>query len=170
MQKLLLGSRRLNSNIQKDVVIIMTKEVLLSLKGLQFDIHSSDGDEIETITPAEYYKRDESHYILYEEVTEGFEESTKNIIKFKNNSLELTKKGLINVHMVFEENKKNMTSYHTPYGQILIGIDARSIRFEEEEEHIVVNVDYALELNYEHFADCKITIEIRSKKSAYSLK
>ncbi len=140
----------------------MTKEVLLSLRGLQFDTVSADGDKIETITPAEYYKRNDSHYV-FEEVMEGFRESTKNIIKFKDNSLDLTKKGLVNVHMIFEENKKNMTNYATPYGNILIGIDAKSVTMMEEEERIEVNVDYALEVNYEHFANCKIKMDIRPK-------
>ncbi len=131
----------------------MTKEVLLSLQGLQFDAVSADGDKIETITPAEYYKRNDSHYVIFEEAME----------KFKENSLDLTKKGLVNVHMIFEENKKNMTNYATPYGNILIGIDARSVRLKEKEERIEVDVDYALEVNYEHFADCKIKMDIRAK-------
>ena len=141
----------------------MTKEVLLSLRGLQFDTGAADGDKIETITPAEYYKRNDSHYVVFDEVAEGFRESTKNIIKFKDNSLDLTKRGLVNVHMIFEENKKNMTNYATPYGNILIGIDAKSVKMMEEEEHIEVDVDYALEVNYEHFANCKIKMDIRSK-------
>lgn len=141
----------------------MTKEVLLSLRGLQFDTSAEDGDRIETITPAEYYKRNDSHYVIFDEAVEGFLETTKNIIKFKENSLDLTKKGLINVHMIFEENKKNMTNYATPYGNILIGIDARSVKMKEREEHIEVDVDYALEINYEHFADCKIKMDIRAK-------
>ncbi len=141
----------------------MTKEVLLSLQGLQFDAVSADGDKIETITPAEYYKRNDSHYVIFEEAMEGFQEKTKNVIKFKENSLDLTKKGLVNVHMIFEENKKNMTNYATPYGNILIGLDARSVRLKEKEERIEVDVDYALEVNYEHFADCKIKMDIRAK-------
>lgn len=141
----------------------MTKDVLLSLRGLQFDAVSTDGDKIETITPAEYYKRNDSHYVIYDEVMEGFTESTKNIIKFREHMLDLTRKGLVNVHMIFEENKKNMTNYSTLYGDILIGIDARSVTMKEEEERIVVDVDYALEINYEHLADCKIKVDIRSQ-------
>ena len=141
----------------------MTKEVLLSLQGLQFDTSTKDGDRIETITPAEYYKRNDSHYVIFDEAVEGFRENTKNIIKFKENSLDLTKKGLINVHMIFEENRKNMTNYATPYGNILIGIDARSVKMKEQEEHIEVDVDYALEINYEHFADCSIKMDIRAR-------
>lgn len=141
----------------------MTKEVLLSLRGLQFDTVSADGDKIETITPAQYYKRNGSHYVIFDEAMEGFQESTKNIIKFKERSLDLTKNGLVNVHMIFEENKKNMANYATPYGNILIGIDARSVKMTEEEERIKVDVDYALEINYEHFADCKIKMDIRAR-------
>ena len=140
----------------------MTKEVLLAIKGLQFD-GSSEDTQIETVTAAEYYKKNNSHYVIYEEPCEGFEETTKSVIKFKENSLDLMRRGLINVHMVFEENKKNMTNYATPYGDILIGIDAGRIQMEEEENLIRVNVEYALEVNYEHFADCRITMNIQPK-------
>ena len=104
--------------------------------------------------------------MIYEEASEGFQETTRNVIKFKENSLDLTKRGLINVHMVFEENKKNMTNYATPFGNILIGIDARKIKVSEEEEGIHVDVDYALEMNYEHVADCRITMNIQPKGDA----
>ncbi len=140
----------------------MTKEVLLAIKGLQFD-GSEEDTEIETVTTAEYYKRNDSHYVLYEELTEGFAQTTRSVLKFRDCKLDLTKKGLVNVHMVFEENKRNMTNYSTPYGDILVGIDARRVRFTEEERKIHVDVDYGLEINYEHLADCKISVDIRAK-------
>ena len=56
-----------------------------------------------------------------------------------------------------------MANYSTPYGDILIGIEARSIRLREEEECITADVDYVLEVNYEHFADCRIRVDVRSK-------
>lgn len=141
----------------------MTKEVLVAIKGLQFD-GFSDETEIETVTAGEYYKRNNSHYVVYEELFEGSQETTKNIVKFKENSLDLMKKGLVNVHMVFEENKKNMSTYSTPYGDIMVGIDAKRISMQESEEEIRVNVEYELELNYEHMADCSLTMNIHSKE------
>ena len=140
----------------------MTKDVLLAIKGLQFD-GSEEDTEIETVTSAEYYKKNNSHYVIYEEAFERFEGTAKNILNFKDNSLDLTKKGLVNVHMIYEENKKNMTNYSTPYGDILIGIDASKIRMQEEEEKIHLDVEYALEINYEHLADCHISIGIQAK-------
>lgn len=137
----------------------MTKEVFLSLKGLQME-SGEEAQEMETITTADYYWKKDSHYIIYEEMTEGFTEKTRNMIKFQDSCLEVSKKGLINVHMVFEKNRKNMTSYTTPYGNILIGIDTESIFLEEKEEQIRLLVDYSLEANYQHLADCKIELEL----------
>ena len=142
----------------------MTKEILLSLKGLQIENLQEEEQELETITPGEYFKRNGSHYVIFEEVTEGFLEVTKNMIKFKESSLEVSKKGLLNVHMIFEEKKKNMTSYATPYGNILIGIDTRSVKVKEEENHIRVDVDYTLEANYQHLADCRIEMNVCPKE------
>lgn len=143
----------------------MTKDVLLAIKGLQFNA-AADETNIQTITAAEYYLRNNSHYIIYDEVAEGTEQNTKNIIKLKGKSLELTKKGFVNVHMLFEENCKNLTNYSTPFGSILIGIDTKRVTILEEEKQILCDVDYALEMNYEFLADCKISLEISEREDA----
>lgn len=140
----------------------MTKEVLLSIKGLQFE-GENDANDLETVTAAQYYKKNDNHYVIYEEATEGFHDVTKNIIKWNGKTLDLTKKGLVNVHMIFEERRKNVTDYHTPFGSILVGIDTHQIDVEEEEDQIRVNVDYALEINYEHLADCRICMDVKAK-------
>ncbi|MBP3475983.1 MAG: DUF1934 domain-containing protein [Lachnospiraceae bacterium] len=146
------------------------KEVLLTMQGLQFDQRMEDADKVEIVTVGDYYKKNNKHYVIYEEVIEGFTQATKNRLKFSEGMLELTRNGLINVHMVFEENKKNMTSYNTPFGQILIGIDTKKIQIAEQEDDIVVDVDYALDVNYEFLSDCHIKIHICSKEnSSFSL-
>lgn len=147
----------------------MEKEVLIALKGLQFALDEEGANALETITPAEYYKRNDSHYVIFEELMEGFTDTTKNVIKFRDSQLEVTKKGLVNVHMVFEENRKNMTSYATPFGNILIGIDTDEVEIREDEDRIQVNVAYTLEANYEHMADCKIEMSIRPRQEGLEL-
>lgn len=147
----------------------MEKEVLLALKGLQFAMDEEGAQALETITPAEYYKKNNSHYIIYDEVAEGFGDSTKNIIKFTDSQMEVTKRGLVNVHMVFEEKKKNMTSYVTPFGNILIGIDTDEVHIKEDPDRINVNVAYSLEANYEHMADCRIEMNIRPREEGLKL-
>lgn len=143
----------------------MTKEVLLSVTGLQLS-PNQESDTVEMITPGEYYFRNGKHYFLYDEVMEGFDQITKNVIKVAPDYMELTKKGVTNVHMIFEKNKKNVTYYYTPFGSILIGIDAKKVAIEENENSICVDVDYGLEMNYEFLADCHIKIDAKQRGAA----
>ena len=124
-----------------------------------------DIEPVEMITAGDYYKKNGKHYIMYDEVMEGFDGNTRNIIKLTEDSLDITKKGVANVHMVFEKNKKNVSYYNTPFGSLLIGIDAKSVDIAETENNIDVNIKYNLEVNYEHLADCSIVLHIKSKES-----
>lgn len=142
----------------------MTKEVLVSLQGLQFE-SVTGSDKIETVVRGEYYKKNNSHFLLYDEVLEGVEGTIKNIIRFGNKELSLTKRGLVNTHIVFEKDSKSLTTYATPFGDILLGIDTHAISLQEEEERILVQAEYILEVSYEYMADCTITIDIRPAKT-----
>lgn len=146
----------------------MTKEVLVSISGLQM-APDEQTDSVEVIAPGEYYYRNNKHFVIYDEVAEGESEATKNIIKFNGDMMEVTRKGPANVHLVFEKNKKNVTYYYTPFGSLNVGIEARSIEVTEEENEIKVNVKYALEVNYEHVAECDIVLTVKSKGSEFKL-
>ena len=90
----------------------------------------------------------------------------KNRIKINGDEcVEIVKSGLSNSHMIFEKNKKNQTFYKTPYGQMLIGVNTRCLQVDFEEDKIVVQIDYELDVNHEPMADCKIRMNIVSKDS-----
>lgn len=150
----------------------MTKDILVFIQGLQFadaDVDAASTDEeldkIETICPGEYFYRNNTHYVLYEEVIDDITEPIKNIMKIKDNEFIITKKGTINVQMVFSEGKKTMTDYFTPFGSIMIALDTHSIEVEENEDSLKVHISYALEANYQFIADCNITVEVKSQGS-----
>ena len=81
----------------------MDKEVLIHVKGLQMMNPEEKGESIELVVPGQYYFRNGSHYLRYEEVLEDFSEPTVNYIKFSSTEMEVRKKGVVNVHMVFEQ-------------------------------------------------------------------
>ena len=144
----------------------MTKEVLLCIQGLQFEEDARNDEEldkIETICTGEYYNRNGAHYIMYEEMTEGFEEPVKNMIKVRGKEFSLTKRGGFQVQMVFTDGKKTMTDYNTPFGNILIGLDTTKVETIEEENMLQIHIDYALEANYQYIADCHIIVKVNSK-------
>ena len=55
---------------------------MLTIRGLQFD-QGPDSEEIETVQWGQYYKKNGTHYIIYDEIMEGFEEPIRNVIKFR---------------------------------------------------------------------------------------
>ena len=77
--------------------------------------------------------------------------------------MEVRKKGLVNVHMVFEQGKKNMTYYTTPFGTIQMGIAATNLALDESEDSLNMKVDYALDMNEEHIADCYLMIQVQPR-------
>ena len=86
----------------------MTKEVLLTLQGLQFDQREENSDKIEMVTVGDYYKKNDRHYVVYEEVTEGFDRETKNRPKYGGQLVELKDQGPVNGPKVFKEDKTRL--------------------------------------------------------------
>ena len=144
----------------------MDKNVLIHIRGLQMMEPTDEQEPIELVVPGQYYFKNGSHYLLYEELMdETSAEPTVNYIKISSKAVEVRKKGLVNVHMVFERGKKNMTYYSTPYGTVEMGIAATGVMIEESENGIDMKVDYALEMNEEYVADCYLTVSAQSKAS-----
>ena len=141
----------------------MDKEVLIHVRGLQTIDADGDQEPVEIVVPGQYYFRNGSHYLRYEEILEDFAEPTINYIKISPKGMEVRKKGVVNVHMVFEQGQKNMTYYTTPYGTIEMGIAATNMNLEENDGSLDMKVDYALDMNQEHVADCYLAIKAQPK-------
>ena len=138
----------------------MAKDVLSTISGIQ--MMDEEDSDVEMIIRGDYYQKNGKHYILYEEILEGAEERVKNVIKISPSSMDIIKKGVTNSRMLFEKNKKNLSCYSTPVGNLVIGIQANHFYVEEQENSIKVNVDYSLDINYEHMSDCRICVDVQS--------
>ncbi len=139
----------------------MTKDVIVSISGLQMDMENAA--PLEVITVGNYYFKNGKHYILFDEMSDADSAPTKNTIKIDNNRVDVIKKGENSAHMVFEPDRKNMTYYQTPFGSLLVGINTLGISHKEDDLNIHTKIDYALEVNYSHMSDCSIEINIKSK-------
>ena len=143
----------------------MNKDVLIHVRGLQLMETDDEQEPIEIVVPGQYYFRNGSHYLRYEEMLDDSAQTTVNYIKMSSEGVELRKQGQVNVHMVFEQGKKNKTFYNTPYGTLQMGIAATGLELKESEDDIQMKVDYALDMNEEHVADCYLTVQAQSKDS-----
>lgn len=143
----------------------MTKDVLISLCTVQSNPGETQEDRTQTLISGNYYEKNDRHYILYDEEMEGFSKAVKTKVKFNENMLEIIRNGPIGVRMLFEENKKNVTSYNTPYGSIMLGISTKKINVIVLPDIIEVDVEYTLDADGGHLSDCSMNMKIQSKKS-----
>ncbi len=152
----------------------MNREVELILSGLhtaaenaesgqQTDSVHRENDSVETVQPAQYFKKNDSHYVLYEEKMEGLDVPCKSRIKFRDNILELTRHGSVEMQMIFEENKRHVLPYNTPYGQLFLGIETGKVQVEEREDEIHVTVEYKLDHEGELLSESCMKIHIRER-------
>ena len=114
----------------------MTRDVLVTISGLQTDVvprEDTEDEPIEVVTPASYFYKNGKHYLIYEEVTEGFPGVTKNKIK--------------------------VTDANT-----IVGIHTTEVQVEETENFIRILIEYGLDVNHDPIADCEIRITVQSKE------
>ncbi len=149
----------------------MTEEVLIRVTGIQSsaDEPQTAEEPISIVTTGRFYTESGERYVQYEEVFEEAGMSAVNTVKLHPEILEVTKSGAVNVQMVFQESRKNMSMYGTPFGEIEMGIATTSYTMQETEEKIDLDVRYALEMNGEHAADCELKLEIMARGSSFTL-
>lgn len=134
------------------------------MKGIQtLEEEMGQEDALELITVGEYYFRNNTHFLLYDEMMEGFTEPTHNMVKIRPGKMEVRKKGLVNVQMIFERDKKNLAFYQTPYGIIEMEIAATKVALEETEECMDIRAEYALGMNGNPVADCVMQLRVTPK-------
>lgn len=143
------------------------QNVWVSVSGIQLGEENSGA--IEVTNKGKTYQRDDMTYIIYEEVLEGFDGTVKNLVKYKDGYVSVTKKGVVNVNMEFQENKKSTNCYATPYGDIMMGIDTKSIEISTTSDGTMIEVKYTLEANYEFLANSIVKIWIRPQKEGIKL-
>lgn len=138
----------------------MTKDVLLSIKGLYTE-DNEDEDAIETLAPAEFYVKEGVYYLFFEEIIDDTTGITKSRIKYSDKCFELTRKGELSVHLLFEEGKKTLNTYQMPYGTLVVGLDTKHIEKDESEDEIKISIEYAMEINYQQVSDNTIEVVIK---------
>lgn len=140
----------------------MTKDVLISISGLQLEVQ--DDEPIEVVTSGNYYYKNNKHYILYDEYIDDSElEITKNKMIISDDKISLTKSGPASVNMLFEPGKDTVTYYNTPFGSLVIGLSNSKIDAKHEENLIDINIQYDLSINYSHVSNCNICLKVTPK-------
>lgn len=136
----------------------MTKEIRITVRG----IHQSDAgkpDQTEITASGEYYLKNGSHYIFYEETAEDSGERIKNSLKLKGNMLELNRKGAVNSRMTFETGKSHVADYATPFGMLRMETVTSRILCRSEENCLRIGAEYELWADGVKMSSCRLDVK-----------
>ena len=125
----------------------MTDNVIISIKGKQLYAESGP-DEMELVT-AGTLKRDGGggYTISYEESELTGLEGTTTRLHIDGSRVTLLREGSINSQMVFEEGRRHLSMYETPYGSLSVGVNTRRMRSTVGEAGGDLEIDYAIEID-----------------------
>lgn len=138
-----------------------SRKAMVRVTGMQFSPDIADGeDSIESMIPGSCRKIGDLYYIKYEELQEGFTAKTDVLLKAKPGYLEMTKKGLINVHMVIAAGETHQTNYTTPFGDLLFTVRGKNVAVSEDGKGLQLRARYSVDVNYEYLSENDIRVEV----------
>ena len=125
----------------------MEKDVIISIKGMQKYEHA-DPDVIELITKGRLAEREGNFTLTYQESALTGLEGTRTTIQVEGEQVTLLREGGVNSQMVFQEGRRHMSMYNTPYGAIEIGINTSHLMTDLHDRGGDIEIDYAIEVDH----------------------
>ena len=126
----------------------MTDNVIISIKGRQ--IYAEGGpDEVELVTSGVLKGDGRGGYTITYQESEltGLEGTTTRLHIGGDKKVTLLREGNINSQMVFEEGRRHLSMYETPYGALSIGVNTRRMHSTVDEAGGDLEIDYAIEID-----------------------
>lgn len=139
----------------------MEKNVIISIKGKQ-SYPQSPPEIIELVTEGVLEDRgDEGITLSYRESEVTGLEGTLTTIQVEPRRVTLQRVGSVNSQMVFEEGRRHLSMYDTPYGALAVGIHTRKMRSSLDSKGGDVTIYYALEIEHGHAGQNMFHINVR---------
>ena len=148
----------------------MTREILLQITGIHAESlengsKEKDAESVEFVVPADYFFKNGKHYFVYDEASRGGKKIVKSKIKIneKEKTVEIMKNGQMGGMLFFEKDRRALTCYSTPFGQVFFDIWTTGLDITIEEDEIFLDIRYTVEVDQRPAIDCHAKICAYSK-------
>jgi len=126
----------------------MNKSVIISIKGTQ-SFEDKDNESIELITEGRLAGDTDSGYMLsYQESHITGLEGTLTTFQIEKDRITLMRVGEVNSQMVFQEGRKHLSMYETPYGALTVGVNTHKAHSTISEAGGDIEINYAIEIDH----------------------
>ncbi len=125
----------------------MEQEVIISIKGIQNYVHAQP-DQVELVTKGWLIRDEEGYLLSYQESEVTGLEGTLTTFQVEPERVTLVRTGEFNSQMVFQEGRRHLSMYETPFGSMSIGVNTRHLLVELDESGGEIEIDYAIEIDH----------------------
>ena len=144
----------------------MENNVIISIQGKQ-SFEAQGDDTIELVTEGCLEPDGDDGYTLsYQESELTGLEGTLTTFQIERDRVTLLRVGEDNSQMVFEEGRRHLSMYDTPYGALSVGINTRKMRAELDARGGSIEIDYAIEIDHALAGQNLFRIHVREKGPA----
>ena len=125
----------------------MEKNVVISIKGMQKYEHT-DADSVELVTEGRLIRDGSCYTLTYQESEITGLGGTLTTILVNGDQVTMMRAGEVNAQMVFQEGRRHLSMYNTPYGAMAVGVNTRHLLAEIDDHGGEIEVDYAIEIDH----------------------
>jgi len=126
----------------------MEKQVILSIRGQQ-TFENMEPEVTELVTEGTLHMDEGSNVTLtYQESELTGLEGTQTTIQVEPESVTILREGEVNSQMVFQEGRRHLSLYNTPYGALTMGVNTRKMKVDLDETGGSIEIDYAIEIDH----------------------
>jgi len=125
----------------------MEKTVVISVKGMQ-KYENMDPDVIELVTEGKLARKGDTYTLVYEESEVTGMEGTVTTILVEGERVTIMRLGQFSTQMVFQEGRRHLSMYNTPYGTMQVGVHTAHLLAELTDDGGDIEIDYAIEVDH----------------------
>lgn len=143
----------------------MEKNVIISIQGMQ-SYEGAGEDAVELVTEGRLLDcGDDGLSLSYQESElTGMEGTLTTFQVEKSGRVTLLRMGEFNSQMVFEEGRRHLSLYQTPYGDLSIGVLANKVRNTLGMSGGDLEIDYAIEIDHALAGQSLFRIHVREDR------
>ena len=143
----------------------MEKDVVISIKGMQ-KYEGNDPDTVELVTAGRLRKDKAGYTLSYQESEITGLEGTLTTIQVEGEQVTLMRMGEFNSQMVFQEGRRHLSMYNTPYGAMSVGVNTRHLLADLSDKGGDIEIDYAIEIDHAIAGRSVFQIKVREADGA----
>ena len=140
----------------------MEQTVILSIRGQQ-TIDNAEPEVTELVTEGTLSRSGAGYTLRYQESELTGLEGTQTTFQIEPGRVTLLREGQVNSQMVFEEGRRHLSMYNTPYGALSIGVNTRRMKVKLGETGGDIEIDYAIEIDHAVAGENLFRINVKSR-------